>query len=174
MQKEDCFLLGHITRPHGYRGELVAVFDTDQPERYNNLESVFVETHGELVPFFIASIERNSRGHFIISFEDTERSEIEKLVGSELWLPLSLLPPLSGKNFYFHEVIGFDIIDAHHGVLGKCSAIIETAGQPLFQITEGEKEILIPAVDEFIIAVDRKNRQIKLTCPDGLIELYLQ
>ena len=52
MRIEDCFQLGHISRLHGFKGEVVAVFDTDRPEAYENLESVFLEDRGELIPFF--------------------------------------------------------------------------------------------------------------------------
>lgn len=172
MLKEDCFLLGHISRTHSYKGELVAVFDTDQPERYTELESVFVESHGELVPFFISSIQTGSRGHFIIQFEDVDRDQAPDMIGRELWLPLRFLPPLSGKSFYFHEVIGFKVADVNEGELGECSDVIETAAQPLFRVLDGETEILIPAIDDIIQEIDRKGQKILVKCPPGLIDLY--
>lgn len=52
MQKQDCYLLGTITKAIGYKGELNLFLDTDEPETYQNLESIFVEQHGLLVPFF--------------------------------------------------------------------------------------------------------------------------
>lgn len=173
MQKEDCFLLGHISRLHGLNGELVAVFDTDQPERYKELESVFVEVHGELVPFFISSLIQNSKGHFILCLEDVGKEKASDLTGRELWLPLSLLPPLTGKNFYYHEVVGFRVIDTHYGALGECIGIIETAAQPLFEVQSGETEILIPAIDEIIQKIDRQKQEILVSCPEGLVELFI-
>ncbi len=172
MRKEDCFLLGHITRPHGYKGELVAVFDTDQPERYKELESVFVEDHGELVPFFISKLDQNSKGHFILQFEDIELYDSIQLVGKNLWLPLSLLPPLSGKKFYYHEVIGFSVSDQREGPLGTCEGIIDNTPQPLFQILSEGREILVPAIDEFIVEIDRSNQSLILKCPEGLVDLF--
>ena len=172
MQKEDCFLLGHISRAHGYKGDLVAVFDTDQPERYNKLESVFVEQHGELVPFFISRIDQNSKGHFILTMEDVDATEAQALIGKNLWLPLNLLPPLSGKNFYFHEVLGFKIIDLDEGFLGTCEDILETAAQPLFKVFSSDREFLIPAVDDIIQEIDRDRREIIVKCPEGLLDLF--
>lgn len=173
MRKDDCFYLGHISRKHGLKGEVVAVFDTDQPQKYRELESVFVETHGELIPFFIEELATNSKGHFILRFEDVEDTEeAESMVGRELYLPLEALPPLSGKAFYYHEVIGFEMQDSATGPIGICKSILETAAQPLFQIMDGEREILVPAVDDFIAEIDRDKQVITLNCPEGLLEIY--
>ena len=174
MRKEDCYQLGHISRLHGYKGEVIAVFDTDQPQNYLELESVFVDVRGELVPFFIEDMATNSKGHFILRFEDVDPEEATHMVGAELYLPLEILPPLEGKQFYFHEVIDFKMIDATLGSIGFCKDVIDSSAQPLFKIMDGETEILVPAVDEFIESIDRDKKEIHLNCPEGLIDLYKQ
>lgn len=173
MRKEDCFQLGHISRLHGIKGEVVAVFDTDKPESYKNLESILVDIHHELVPFFIEEITTNSKGHFILKLEDISSKEAQSLINRELFLPLNLLPALSGKSFYFHEVIDFSVFDQNKIQLGKCLRILENAAQPLFLIAglNGE-EILVPAVDDFIIEIDRSESKIHLHIPEGLLDLY--
>ncbi|MDZ7847036.1 MAG: 16S rRNA processing protein RimM [Owenweeksia sp.] len=155
MRKEDCFQLGHISRKHGYSGELIAVFDTDYPEEYQNLESVFVAIHGELVPFFIDRLEQNSKGHFILQFEDLEPEECDNLIDRELWLPLELLPPFPEKTSISTEVIGFEVIDKQAGKIGTCAEVIDRSAQPLFRVLKDGIEILVPAVDEFIEEINR-------------------
>jgi 16S rRNA processing protein RimM len=88
-------------------------------------------------------------------------------------LPLTLLPKLTGDQFYFHEIIGFKVVDRVFGEVGIIVKINETAAQPLFEIDREGKEIFIPMVDEFIKKVDRANKTIEVQTPDGLIELYL-
>lgn len=174
MRIDDCFQLGHISRLHGFKGEVVAVFDTDRAEAYETLESVFLEDRGELIPFFIDGLARNPKGHFILKFEEVDDEPTAKsLIGSSLWLPMEILPPLEGKNFYFHEVVGFALLQ--DGVeIAKVLEVLENAAQPLFKAqSPEEKEILIPAVDEFIIEIDRANQSISVQLPEGLLELYL-
>ncbi len=173
MLLEECFQLGHISRLHGYKGSVVAFFDTDRPEAYTKLESVLIENDGELVPFFIEDLSRNSKGHFILSFEDLELEEAQSYIGAELYLPLSLLPPLSGKQFYFHEVLGFSIYDKEAGLIGNLEAMLDSGAQPLFKISNADqKEILVPAIDDFIERIDREQKEIHLILPEGLLEVY--
>lgn len=172
MRREDCFELGHLSRLHGLQGELVAFIDSDQPEQYKTMESVFVDRRGELVPFFIDHIAQNSKGHFIIQFEDVDRTEAEKMVGATLFLPLDLLPPLKGNRFYFHEVIGFTALNQSEEI-GEIKQVLDRAAQALLQI-EGPhgEEILVPLVDDFIEKVDRTENKFHLNLPDGLLDLY--
>lgn len=173
MLIEECFQLGHISRLHGYKGSVVAFFDTDRPEAYTKLESVLIENDGELVPFFIEDLSRNSKGHFILTFEDLELEEAQSYIGAELYLPLNLLPPLSGKQFYFHEVLGFAVYDKEQRLIGQLEAMLDSGAQPLFKIISAEqKEILVPAIDDFIDSIDRDQKEIHLILPEGLLEVY--
>jgi 16S rRNA processing protein RimM len=174
MRKEDCFYLGKIAKKFSFKGEVLAYLDTDEPELYQNLESVFVELNKTLVPFFIESSSLHKEKFLRVRFEDIQTEEdADEIMGSEIYLPLSMLPQLEGTQFYFHEVIGFDVLDTKHGNIGKISAINDSVAQPLFEINKNGIELLIPLIDDFIIDLDRKNKTITLETPEGLVALYL-
>ena len=97
MKKEDCYFLGTITRRHGLQGNVFLKLDTDQPEMYNKLDSVFVEINGLLVPFFISKQSWSKNDTLMISFKNTTDTLIDQSLGKGVYLPLSTLPPLSGK-----------------------------------------------------------------------------
>ncbi|MEY4433066.1 MAG: rRNA processing protein RimM [Bacteroidota bacterium] len=174
MRKEDCFYLGKIAKKFSFKGEVLAYLDTDEPELYENLESVFVECNKHLVPFFIETSSFHKNDFLRIRFEDvTTEEEAEALLGNDLYLPLSRLPKLSGNKFYFHEVIGFEVEDPRLGIVGKIQSINDSTAQPLFEVLKGDIEILIPMVDHFLVKIDRDNKKVVMNLPEGLIEMYL-
>ena len=172
MNISDCYCLGRITKPWGVKGQLVLFLDVDSPDDYLDLDSAFVEIKGQLVPHFfhIDNINGNKAG---ATFEDLTPGQAGALVGHELYLPLDLLPKLDGNRFYFHEVVGFRVVDSQHGDIGTIEQVIEYPAQPLFQVMKNGTEILIPVIDEVIDNVDRTNKTIYITAPNGLIDLYL-
>ncbi|MBT8287392.1 MAG: 16S rRNA processing protein RimM [Flavobacteriaceae bacterium] len=175
MKKEDCFYLGKIVKKYSFKGELLAKLDTDEPALYEKLDAVFVLLRRDFIPFFIESSQLHKSDLLRLKFEDVNTGEeADRLIGSELYLPLELLPALEGDKFYYHEVIGFTVIDASFGEIGTIRSINDTTAQALFVIERNGTEILIPMNDEFISKVDRDNKTIAVTTPEGLIDLYLE
>lgn len=173
MKKEECFHLGYISKTIGTDGELIFALDVDDTGRYRKLDAVFIELGGELVPFFIESlrIKNNFATVKLEGIDSTDRAL--ELVKSQLWLPLSALPPLKGNRFYFHEVIGFTVMDEAHGNIGVIESVLDFPQQKIFQVKKDDKEILIPVLDHILKKVDRKNRVIEVKTPEGLVELYM-
>lgn len=179
MDLDACFYLGYTAKIHGKDGGLIIKPDVDFPEEYQNLESVFIQLNKEdktLVPFFLTTCQLQPNNTFRIKIEDIDSAdEAKKMVGKSVFLPLNLLTPLTGNKFYFHEIIGFSIIDSEKGNIGKVTKVLEHPTQSIFEITNNQqKEILIPITDEIIKKVDKENKTIDVVTPDGLIDLYLE
>ena len=174
MRKEDCFYLGKVVSKYSFKGEVLVKLDTDEPDIYENMESVLVSLGNNLVPFFIYRCRLHKSNLLRIDFEEVkDESSADNIVGSELYLPLTMLPPLKGNKFYFHEVIGFTVLDEVHGNIGIIESVNDSASQDLFEIKKGDKELLIPISDDIITKVDRDNKSIHVKTPEGLVDLYL-
>jgi 16S rRNA processing protein RimM len=170
---KDYFYLGSVTRTHGYGGKLQLFLDVDNPSAYEGLKMVFVNIHQNPVPYFImSSVLKNNK--LIVEFQDVDNEEKAlALVNKELYLPLSVLPKLGGNKFYFHEVIGFEVLDETVGEVGTITEILDYPGQALMQIFHEEKEVLIPMNGPVIVRVDRAAKKLYIKAPDGLIDMYL-
>ena len=174
MKKEECFYLGKIVSKFSFKGEVLIKLDTDEPESYVKMESVFVDYNNNLVPFFIEKSSLHKSDLLRVKFEDVDsEDDAEDLMKAEIYLPLTMLPKLEGNQFYYHEVIGFTIVDHTFGEVGIIKSINDSTAQALFEIDRSGIEILIPMNDEFIVKIDRENKVVIVNTPPGLIDLYL-
>jgi len=173
MKHELCFQLGVITKKIGHDGRVNLSLETDTPNAYIKTESVFLEIHGKLVPFFVTSFRLQPSSQAHIKLEDIETVEdAESLVGTQVFLPLTMLPPLNGNKFYYHEVIGYSILDKTSGSLaGIVTEVTENGPNDLFVLDAEGEEVLIPVAGDWILKVDREARQIQMNLPEGLIEV---
>ena len=175
MNIDDCFQLGYIVKTHGTKGQVVAFFDVDYPEDYEDLESVFLEQKGRLIPFFIALMEPVQKGRFIIKFEDINTIEqAETLRNTAIYLPLDELPELEEDQFYFHEGIGYQVIDQNHGPLGTVKDFYDMPQQQLMAMEYLDQEMLVPVMDEIVLRADHDAKQLHVKLPEGLLEVYTQ
>jgi len=178
MNIEACYYLGYTSKIYGKNGEIAIQLDTDSPENYKNLESVFIQINKKdkmLIPFFISTRKLQHKNILVVKLEGIDNVvSAKEMVGKSIYLPLDLLPKLKGKHFYFHEVIGFEVIDQTKGNIGKINQVLEFPQQSIFEIiNEDKKEILIPIHDEIVCNLDRENKTIIINAPDGLIDIYL-
>ncbi len=168
MQLSDFYFLGNITKLHGLYGHVTLKLDTDEPSSYYHMESVFVNINEQPVPFFIEEIDVLKPDTLRVLFRDVEAAI---LVGKEVLMPLNTLPPLTGKQFYFHEVIGFDLRNQTEKI-GIIEKVNDKAAQALFLIVkETGEEQYIPIIKEWIVDVNREDKYISMDLPDGIMDL---
>lgn len=173
MTKEECFYLGRVAKTHGIKGEVTIRLDVDDPSQYRGMKFFLLEINKVLTPFFVEKVSC-SGDKFYVTIQDIKTVEAASaLTGKEVYLPLEMLPKLSGKQFYYHEVKGFTLIDEVHGELGPITDVLEYPTQAILQVFKDKKEILIPILEHVIQKVDRKSKKLYVKAPEGLIEMYL-
>ena len=135
------------------------------------MESVFVDSNTGLVPFFIRKCQLHKSSLLRIDFEGvTDEATANNLLKKKIYLPLTSLPPLKGNKFYYHEVIGFIIVEDGKNI-GTIEIIHDQGLQALFEVNLGNSNALIPIHDDFIVNVDRLSKIITVKLPEGLLDL---
>jgi len=173
MKKEDCYEFGYVAKTHGLMGEITIMLDVDDPAAYTEIDALFIERKGQLVPFFVESL-RPSTDRMILKLEEVDTVEqASQLKGGKLFLPLSALPEPEKGSFYFHDIIGYRLHGVAEGLIGEVKAIYTDTSQPIFSVMHQGKEVLIPFSDELMDSVDHEGRQIMFRLPEGLLDLYL-
>lgn len=177
MQIEQSYYLGYISKIIGHKGELAFKLDVDSPSDYKSLDAVLLQMMPQdqsLIPFFISDAQIQSGNLLRVKLEGIDdASEAKKLIGKALFLPLDRLPKLKGNQFYFHEIIGYQVDDTAKGTIGKVDRVLEYPKSNLLSVLVNEREVLIPISDTTIMGLDREKKIINVKAPEGLIDLYL-
>jgi 16S rRNA processing protein RimM len=173
MEKESCFYLGTIVAKYSFKGELLVKTDSDNINSYTTLKNIFIEIENRLVPYFLQKCLVHKSSLLRIKLDDISDDKTSSgLLKRKIYLPLKFLPSLKGNKFYYHEVIGFDIIDKEIGKVGAIVRINDQTSQHLFEIENKKKRIFIPIHDDLLDKIDRKNKIIYVNLPDGLVDLF--
>lgn len=168
----DMFLLGRTLKPHGLKGDVGVKLDVDDARSYESLDMVWVQRQGTLVPYSLTMVSVRPK-MTVFHFEGIDDVEgATAMSGHELLLPSSALPALDGLRFYYHEVVGFDLVDLERGSLGQIETVLELPSNPLFKSVKDGVEGLFPMTDAVLRKVDRTARTITLELPEGLYDLY--
>ena len=171
MAYHTGILLGKIIKSFGFDGTLTVklekVFDGKIPE----MESVFLETEGNPVPFLVSSFEIVDNTLIRISFDGYNSLEqVNEFIGCRLFLTSSEKPENSGNDL--NSLTGYQVRTTENDLVGTISEIIENPGQILLDIkTALNKKILIPFHEDFIVRIDNKKKIITMDLPEGLMEI---
>jgi 16S rRNA processing protein RimM len=171
MKVDNCYQLGEVLKTHGLKGEVIIFLDSDNPDRYRELESMFLLQAGKLVPFFIEScqVQGNTARLKIEEIEDQDTAKT--LVGLPVFLPLTLLDDTEG--YYYHELIGYEV-SCDGKTLGMVTEIYDQERNPLFAFNHQGHEVLVPFQDQFLISVNKSGKSIELNLPEGYLEIYME
>ncbi|MFR9651127.1 MAG: ribosome maturation factor RimM [Rikenellaceae bacterium] len=167
--------VARINRLFGTDGEVMISLYDSFPELVDMDSPLFARIDGLFVPLYFNKLERRGKAGAIVSFDDidTER-RVSELLNSELFLPdEEEFYNADEEEFTLDELIGFsvEIISDELSVSGEITDFIDSEFNPLFEVTIGDNEHLIPAAEEFILAIDFEREIIRITPPMGLLEL---
>jgi 16S rRNA processing protein RimM len=163
--KPERLIVGRIAKAHGIQGEVAIEVVSDAPDRFEVGARVFAGDRP-----LIVSTARAHQGRLLVRFDDVpDRSAAEALRGTELTIPADEAHALEDEwSFYPHELVGFAVTDESGTPLGTMTRVDESPGADLWVVGARNGEVLVPAVRDIVVAVDREKQTIVLRPPDGL------
>jgi 16S rRNA processing protein RimM len=169
MNTDDLLLVGRVARPHGIRGQVVVNPETDfMEERFTAGQVLLVGPVERTREYQIREV-RFHQGRPIVSFAGVDTmDDAQALAGADLWLSEAALAPLPEGTFYRHELLGCEVRDAAGALVGRVTGIEGTLERS-YLVVDGD--VMIPLV-EHICAIDMPARRVRVTPPEGLLELY--
>ena len=168
--------IGFVFRPHGMEGELkVNPEHTDDPARFEELNTVYIgRTPHQVTQHSIASVryQQTKRGATVLlGLSDVQtRDEAEEVTKLHVFAHEDDLE-LAEDEVFIHDLVGLEVVTEEGKVLGTVANYMEMPAQDVFVVRRpNHKEAMIPAVEDFIIAVDIDGGQLVVRPVEGLIE----
>ncbi len=167
-------VVGRLRKPHGLKGDCAVFPLTDEPERvFAPGQSLWIRNLGGgegAGPLIVGRGRPYHRGWLLAFRDHLQIAAVEPWKGHFLAAePGGLRAPEAGE-VYLHELAGFTVRDAAGAVLGLVSKAIEAPGGLLLEVQGPKREFLVPFRKEFVVAVDREQRSLKVQLPEGLLD----
>lgn len=157
---------GKIVNTHGLRGEVKVVYYTDAPDFFNTVKTLY----GKAGRAFTLQSFRQSKGSVLLKLQGIDTVEAaEALVGETLSVRRRDLPPLPEGRYYIADILGMEVVTDAGRSLGKVVDVFKTGSNDVYTV-RGDKEYLIPVIDEVILGTDLSAKRITIKPLKGLLE----
>ena len=137
-----------------------------------------MDIDGIFVPFYIESIRPKGSFSYLVKFDGIDSEfEARKLVNKTVFALRDKLREYMEENYddevaFFDDLIGCTVIDSVRGVIGKVADIDTNTENQLFIVNAPDGSVIyIPVAEDFIDDIDEDSKEIRMTLPEGLIDL---
>jgi 16S rRNA processing protein RimM len=167
--------VGKVNKLFGRKGELAITLYNTFPDNFSQEEPLLVEIDSLTVPLFFSSFERRGVSGAIVAFDDLDTPErATELIGRELSIEIEA-EEADDDEFYMEDLIGFvaEVVDEQGTRVaeGRVTDYYDSEANPLLGLELSGREVLVPAVEEFIVQIDFEGERIVFLLPEGLMEL---
>ncbi len=161
-QDPSDLVIGRLGRPHGVRGELRVVAETDFPQRFETLRSVRVELPDGAERHLVVAGSSVKGNRILLKFEGYDNPEsASALAGGLLTIRRSEAWPLPEGHYYEHQIVGLRVVDEQGQPLGEVEEVLHTGANDVYVAGD----LLIPATKEVVRQIDLAHGQMVVRLP---------
>lgn len=164
---EDFLSIGQIINTHGVYGELKIYPLTDDINRFDKLDSVYIDNQIRKV----ISVKKQPN-KVILKLEGIDSiDDAVKYKNKFIQIPRKDSIKLKEGQYFISDIIGCSVFDENGEFLGKVYDVISTKNNDVYCIKRaGEQDLLVPALKDFVIEVDIQNEKIKIRSVEKWLE----
>lgn len=170
VPKQSLIHIGQIGGARGLRGEVKVQLWSHNPD---SLEcgSVYILRRGAEPELKTIARIRGSRKGWFLQFDDVNnRTDAERLRGSEIAVEPDQLRELEDGEYFHYQLIGLRVIDIQGELLGAVVDVRENPGHDLLIIEHQGKQSLVPMVEAFVRDIDLEKGTLCLQPIEGLLD----
>ncbi len=169
IRPETHLPIGKVLKPWGLKGAVSIYSYAETPESFQKISALYVEGENGTTELPIEEARRHKKG-ILLRFKGRDRIEdVEDLVGLTLYMNKKELPPLEEGEYYWHELIGMEVLTDTGRTVGNLERIFDIGSHDVYVVTKEGREVLIPAVREVVRKVDVAGRRMFIHPVEGLL-----
>jgi 16S rRNA processing protein RimM len=168
---DNYYVVGTIIGTHALKGEVKVYSVTDFKEnRFKKGSTLYIEKDGQMIKVTVKTHREHKETDLISFLEYNTINDVEQFKKCKLYVDESdIHDELDEDEFYYRQIIGCKIV-YNNETIGEVKDIVNYGASDLLVITHvNGKEIMIPFVDEFILAIDLEEQIIEIDVIEGLL-----
>lgn len=172
MNMEEFLRVGIIATTHGLKGEVKVHNTSDDPNRFESLEQVYIDTGKEKIPATVETV-RYFKNTVILKFKEFNSIEgVEAFRGKDILVDREHALPLGENEYYICDLVGLSVFTDEGEEFGTLTDVMRTGANDVYIIRgKDDKEYLFPVIPDCIRKVDLENRTLTVHILDGLLSL---
>jgi 16S rRNA processing protein RimM len=167
----DFVIVGEVQKPHGIRGELRVRPLTEDVERFKSLDSVYLNRNGERSLFKVLNAKIVPDAVLLRLEEIPTRTEAEQWRQASVEIAGELVQPLPEGQHYYFEMDGLTVVTETGQTIGQIVDIHSYPAHDVYVVRSESRDIMIPAIAEFVVRVDLEHKLMVVRIIDGLLDI---
>lgn len=161
LPPDDLVPVARVIKSHGLRGEVRVRVISGFEDRFAGFREVYAEQDdGGEIRFEVIAAKGCGDTVFMKFKGIDDRNAADALRGSTLAVRISDLPELSPGCYYQSNLVGMEAVDSAGGHVGTVVRVDAYPANDVFVIETAEDELWVPAVKDFISAIDSRARRL--------------
>jgi len=163
--------VGSIVKAFGLKGDVVVQPMTDSPSRFRELKTLWLGNDNRSVAEIrIQKAVVEPRGVRLKLEGVDDRTSAEKMRGKILFVDEEHRVRLPRGRYFVHDVIGLLVRDEAGNELGSVADVLRYPAHDVYVVRGNGREFMIPAVKEFVAAIDVAARTMTVRPIEGMVE----
>jgi 16S rRNA processing protein RimM len=168
--KERLISLGRLVNTYGVGGHVRLLPHHFPCPSLQNAVTVFLQPKGMAPVAYQIKKAQPHKPFILLKLKGIDSiEEARTLVGLTLAVKEQDLPPLAEGEFYHYQIIGMEVITTSGTVLGTIKEIFFTGSHDVWVVRQGQREHLIPVIDEVIRSLEISSKKAIIEPQEGLL-----
>jgi 16S rRNA processing protein RimM len=169
IRPETHLAIGKVVKPWGLKGVVRAYSYAESLETFLRISELHVQGKDGPTALLLEEAKQHKKG-VLLKFEGRDRIEdVEDLVGLTLYMDKKELPRLEEDEYYWHDLIGMEVLTDSGRLVGTLEKVMETGSHDVYVVMKGEREVLVPAIRDVVREVDVPGKRMIIHAVEGLL-----